>query len=84
MVFVPEGQHDSSQARSAWNHEENSPVPEGRLNLRLVASIKNLVKKEELPNGMNSVSTTNISGTDENGAKLSKIWDGFRPEAEGG
>ena len=27
MVFVPEGQHDSSQARSAWNHEENSPRP---------------------------------------------------------
>ena len=25
--FVPEGQHDSSQARSAWNHEENGPVP---------------------------------------------------------
>jgi hypothetical protein len=24
-VFVPEGQHDSSQARRAWNHEENSP-----------------------------------------------------------
>ena len=24
--FVPEGQHDSSQARSAWNHEENGPV----------------------------------------------------------
>jgi hypothetical protein len=23
--FVPEGQHDSSQARSAWNHEENTP-----------------------------------------------------------
>jgi hypothetical protein len=21
--FVPEGQHDSRQARSAWNHEEN-------------------------------------------------------------
>jgi hypothetical protein len=38
MVFVPEGQFDRSQARSAWlqalrawNHEENSPVPEGRL-----------------------------------------------------
>ena len=30
--FVPEGQHDSSQARSAWNHEENGPVPAGRLN----------------------------------------------------
>jgi hypothetical protein len=30
--FVPEGQHDSSLARSAWNHEENGPVPEGRLN----------------------------------------------------
>jgi hypothetical protein len=30
MAFVPEGQHDSSQARSAWNHEENSPVPGGR------------------------------------------------------
>ena len=27
MVFVPERQHDSSQARSAWNHEGNSPVP---------------------------------------------------------
>jgi hypothetical protein len=27
MVFVPEGQPDSSQARSAWNHEENSPPP---------------------------------------------------------
>jgi hypothetical protein len=32
MAFVPEGQHDSSQARSAWNHKENSPVPAGRLN----------------------------------------------------
>ena len=32
MAFVPEGQHDSSQARSAWNHEENNPVPAGRLN----------------------------------------------------
>jgi hypothetical protein len=32
MAFVPEGQHDSSQARSAWNHEENSPRLAGRLN----------------------------------------------------
>jgi hypothetical protein len=32
MVFVPEGQHDRSQARSAWNHDENSLVPAGRLN----------------------------------------------------
>jgi hypothetical protein len=32
MSFVPEGQHDSSQARSAWTHEEDSPVPAGRLN----------------------------------------------------
>jgi hypothetical protein len=23
MVLVPEGQHDGSQARGAWNHEEN-------------------------------------------------------------
>src|ERR1700722_532928 len=30
--FVPKGQHDRSQARSAWNHEENSSVPAGRLN----------------------------------------------------
>ena len=30
--FVPAGQHDSSQARSAWNHEEKWPVPAGRLN----------------------------------------------------
>jgi hypothetical protein len=29
--FVPEGQPDSSQARSAWDSEENSPVPAGRL-----------------------------------------------------
>jgi hypothetical protein len=46
MVFVPDGQHDSSQGRSAWNHEENSSVPAGRLNrsrLRLDASSKNLV-----------------------------------------
>ena len=43
---VPEGQHDISQARSAWNHEENSSVPAGRLNrsqLRSGASKKNLV-----------------------------------------
>ena len=32
MAFVPEGQHDSSQARSTWNYEQNSPVPAGRLN----------------------------------------------------
>jgi hypothetical protein len=31
MYFVPEGQHDSSQARSAWNDEENSPVPAGTI-----------------------------------------------------
>jgi hypothetical protein len=31
MAFVPEGQADSSQARSAWNHEKNSLVPAGRL-----------------------------------------------------
>jgi hypothetical protein len=23
--FVPEAQRDRSQARSAWNHEQNSP-----------------------------------------------------------
>ena len=32
MYFVPEGQRDSSQARSAWNYEENSLVPAGRSN----------------------------------------------------
>jgi hypothetical protein len=30
MAFVPEGHHDSSQARSAWNYEENSP-PNGTI-----------------------------------------------------
>ena len=30
--FVPEGQHDRSQARSAWETDaKRSPVPEGRL-----------------------------------------------------
>jgi hypothetical protein len=31
MVFVPEGQHDSSQARSAWITMQRGSVPEGRL-----------------------------------------------------
>src|ERR1700733_6724258 len=46
MVFVPEGQHDSSQARSAWDYEENSPVPAGRLNswLRNLHDIQNQVE----------------------------------------
>ena len=47
MAFVPEGRHDSSQARSAWNHEENRPVPAGRLNrsqLRSDASEKTYKK----------------------------------------
>jgi hypothetical protein len=55
MAFVPEGQSDSSQARSAWNHEENSLVPTGRLNgsrLRSGANDKNVM-------------TTNISGPDK-------------------
>jgi hypothetical protein len=29
--FVPEGQHDRRQARSAWNHEENGPRPSGTI-----------------------------------------------------
>src|SRR5271165_2390372 len=30
MYFVPEGQHDSSQVRSAWVAIQRDPVPEGR------------------------------------------------------
>jgi hypothetical protein len=30
MAFVPEGQADSSQARSAWLAMQRAPVPEGR------------------------------------------------------
>jgi hypothetical protein len=30
MAFVPEGQADSSQARSAWVAMQRAPVPEGR------------------------------------------------------
>jgi hypothetical protein len=48
MVFVPEGQHDGSHPRSAWNHEENGLVPAGRMNrsqLRLDAGGKNSEKK---------------------------------------
>jgi hypothetical protein len=29
MAFVPEGQADSSQARSAWIRDAKIPVPEG-------------------------------------------------------
>src|SRR5271170_2829762 len=77
MSFVPEGQHDRSQARSAWSHEENTPVPAGRLNgsrLRLDTNIPNVSKAASTP-----LSTTNISGTDQNGAKIRKIWDVFCP-----
>jgi hypothetical protein len=31
MAFVPEGQAESSQARSAWVTIQRGPVPEGRL-----------------------------------------------------
>jgi hypothetical protein len=31
MAFVPEGQGDRSQARSAWGAMQRVPVPEGRL-----------------------------------------------------
>jgi hypothetical protein len=31
-AFVQEGQADSSQTRSAWNHRENRAGPAGRLN----------------------------------------------------
>ena len=30
MAFVPEGQADSSQARSAWEPMQKGPVPKGR------------------------------------------------------
>jgi hypothetical protein len=30
LPFVPEGQDDRSQARSAWDHEKNSLAPAGR------------------------------------------------------
>src|ERR1700688_4399102 len=33
MAFVPEGQADSSQARSAWVAMQRAPVPEGRSRL---------------------------------------------------
>ena len=71
MSFVPEGQHDSSQALSAWNHEENSLVPAGRLNgsrLRLDAN--------------NSASTSNMSGTD-NGTDKGTDNDFDRPSVTG-
>jgi hypothetical protein len=39
MVFVPEGQPDSSQARSAWVKMQKGAVPEGRLNAWSVLEI---------------------------------------------
>jgi hypothetical protein len=37
MVFVPEGQHDRSQVRSAWGAmQRGNPVPEGGLKALLV------------------------------------------------
>jgi hypothetical protein len=39
MAFVPEGQADSSQARSAWVIDAERPVPEGRSKSLLVPEI---------------------------------------------
>jgi hypothetical protein len=33
MYLVPEGQHDRSQARSAWSHEKNCLRPSGTIEL---------------------------------------------------
>jgi hypothetical protein len=52
MVFVPEGQHDSSQARSAWNHEENNPVPAGRLNLAFLKPLEHSTRCRLLMPGL--------------------------------
>jgi hypothetical protein len=72
--FVPEGQHDRSQARSAWNNEENSRVPAGRLNRShrtrtFQQEYLAFLKRQEhstccrlLMPGLSS--TTNICGTD--------------------
>ena len=42
MYFFPEGQHDSKPGTKCLDHEENSPVPAGRLNgsrLRCIGGI---------------------------------------------
>jgi hypothetical protein len=39
MVFVPEGQADRSQARSAWVAMQRGPVPEGTVEAWLVPAI---------------------------------------------
>jgi hypothetical protein len=39
MAFVPEGQADTSQARSAWGSDAGGPVPEGRSMLWSVPQI---------------------------------------------
>jgi hypothetical protein len=44
MVFDPEGQLDSSQARSAWVEMHRGPVPEGRVE-GMVSSRDNLSSK---------------------------------------
>jgi hypothetical protein len=31
LSFVPKGQHDSSQARSAWNRKKKWPGPSGTI-----------------------------------------------------
>jgi hypothetical protein len=51
MYFVPEGEHDRSQARSAWGHEENSPVPAGRCDRSLAQSAWNSANLKSRPVG---------------------------------
>jgi hypothetical protein len=48
MAFVPEGQADSSQARSAWVGMQRGPVPEGRLKSLSVPQIF-VVETELMP-----------------------------------
>jgi hypothetical protein len=66
-VFVPEGQHDSSQARSAWNHEENSPVPAGRLkpfNLGMILRTPLVPSASPLSGSLDNIKRMEDAGAD--------------------
>jgi hypothetical protein len=48
MAFVPEGQADSSQARSAWVVMQRTPVPEGRSKVEVIVSPRDICRRNRV------------------------------------
>jgi hypothetical protein len=58
MAFVPEGQADSSQARSAWVVMQRGPVPEGQSKSRSVKTFLSQVLTTHVKSSLRSVQSS--------------------------